>query len=355
MTTGHKDMHAAPLGIALVIWVVLSVMGALEAMTGGPSVSTLLDVSYGKGPAQVGALRARELDPSSPPLCPAMFQMTHDGSLWVLDSVNARILEFRDGKQVACTAAGGPRKIPNLFGVTRRAVFVGGTERRDDMPAGLLWRYDRVRQTSEAVDLDLPEGRRFTPIGIVPLGSTESQLLIYGSSHPDNESAAVAIDEKGSIKSVCQSAGAVLQYMAAADGSIWRVSPGGEQQADHVPILIQRRQAADKVWESISSASIPRRPLLSAQRKQARLRPLGVDSEGRVAVALFEGRPASVRFVRLSISGEILSAVTLEELGMAPAPLYSFFAAEHYQLLPDGSVLAQYATPERYRIIRVVF
>jgi len=52
----------------------------------------------------------------------------------------------------------------------------------------------------------------------------------------------------------------------------------------------------------------------------------------------------------------VLASVTLEELGMASGPLYQRHPeCMAFQLLPGGSVLAQYATVERYRILRLDF
>ena len=102
------------------------------------------------------------------------------------------------------------------------------------------------------------------------------------------------------------------------------------------------------------SGAFPRRPELSAQLKRAMSTPLGIDTAGAAVVVLFEGRPLSPRFLRLSPSGEA-AAVTLEELGMDSAPLGTFFPSQHFQLLPDGSILAQYTTPDQYRIIQLTF
>ena len=367
----HQRILAMLLGTALIIWLVLSVVAAPRATAAAPSVSTLLDLSYGDGRDEVGALEAHELDPSSPPLSPAMCRMMQDGTIWVLDTVNARILEFRGGQQVACISTASFQKIPHYFGVTRSAVFLAKQGRRDDMPAGFLWRYDRADQTSRVIDLDLPDGRRFSPMSVAPLGSSGTQLLVCGSTYPDLKDAAVAIDEGGSISFVREGEHGSIPFMAAADGTVWQMISAAEQQENSVPVLVEQWQPVDgswpvlieqwqpldRSWTSVCSTSLPGRQLPSADAAHILLMPLGVDEQQRITVALYEGRPSSLRFIRVSPSGEILAAVGLEDFGFVdpqppgrpvprPAPI---------QLLPDGSILAQYASPDRYRIIRITF
>ena len=321
-----------------------------------PSAATVLDLPYGEATGQVGFLPAGALDPSSHPLGPAHFQMTEDGSIWVLDTVNARILEFRGGEQVSSISADVFQRFPDLFGVTRSAVFLAKQGRRDDMPAGFLWRYDRAEQTSRVIDLDLPDGRRFLPMRTLPLGSSGSGLLICGSTYPNLKDAAIAIDEKGSISSVSEGDCGATPYMAAADGTVWRVILDGEQLEAATPVVAQRWSASERRWTSAFSALLPRRPELSSQRQNARIVSLGVDARDRIAVALFEGKnPGSVRFLRLSTSGELLAAITMEELGKQPSPVYDFFPSEAFQLLSDGSILTRYATADRYCILQITF
>jgi hypothetical protein len=334
---------------------------------GAPSLSVLLELPYGDGPGQVGVLEKGALHPGSLAVFPAMCQMTGDGSIWVLDTVNARVLEFRDGKQVSYISTASFHKRPHYFGVTRSALFLAKQGRRDDMPAGFLWRYDRADQTCRVVNLDLPDGRRFSPMKVTPLGSAGTQLLIWGGTYPDLKDAAVAIDEEGSISLVSEREHGPTPFMAAADGTIWQMIPAREHQGESAavlveqwqpvdgrwPVLIKQWQPAKGSWTSVCSTSLPARQLPAAEAAHVGLTPLGVDEQQRITVALYEGRPSSLRFIRLSPSGEILAAVGLQDFGFVD-PL-AVHQPGPVQLLPDGSILAQYATPERYQILRISF
>ena len=68
----------------------------------------------------------------------------------------------------------------------------------------------------------------------------------------------------------------------------------------------------DGSWISVCSTSLPARQLPVAElAAHVGLIPLGVDERQRIAVALYEGRPSSLRFIRLSPSGEVLAATAL--------------------------------------------
>jgi hypothetical protein len=363
-------MPAVLAGSLLLIWWLLATVACPQA-AGAPGMSMLLELSYGDGPAQVGALEAGELDPGSWPVSPAMCQMTGDASIWVLDSANARVLEFRGGEQVGCISTASFQRIPDDFGVTPSAVFLAKQGARDDMPAGFLWRYDRADQTSRVIDLELPDGRRFLPMRVAPLGSAGTQLLMCGSTYPDLKHAAVAIDEQGSITLVSEGEHGSIPFMAAADGSVWQIISAREDGAESVPVLVEQWrpvdgswpvlleqwQPADSSWTSVCSTSLPGRRLPSGEAERILLMPLGVDEQERITAAVYEGRPSSLRFLRLSRSGEILAAVGLADFGFVDpqAPGRVVPRPEPVQLLPDGSILAQYASPERYSIIRLTF
>lgn len=338
----------------LVTSVALLIAGILcspSASAATPVVGTVLEVPYGKGAGEVGALSAGELDPSSPPMCPAMFQMTQDGAIWVLDTVNARILEFRDGQQVASIDVSDFSEGPDYFGVTAGAVFVLKQAQRDDMPAGLVLRFDRLTSATATLSLDLPDGRRFLPLGVMPLGTSETQLIVHGSTWPDPHGATVAIGQDGKTVWVEEN----KTGMPGADGAVWLLKRDGKETDSQLPVFIEKYDMVTEEWRSVASAILPKRPELAGQRGQALLLPLGVDASGVAAVVLFEGSPLSPRVLRISTATGAVQALTLEDLGWDSAPLTRFFASEHYRLLPDGSILAQYATPQRYSIIRLTF
>jgi len=78
--------------LAFGVFCVLPVVAAV------PRVEVVLDVAYGSGRAEVGVARSGNDCDCWVPVWPAMFQMTAYETLWVLDTVNSRVLAFRDGK-----------------------------------------------------------------------------------------------------------------------------------------------------------------------------------------------------------------------------------------------------------------
>jgi hypothetical protein len=335
-------------------------VGLLVATSAGdalavPRVEVVLSLSYGSGPGQVGATKSGEPVPEAFPQCPEMFWMTQDGLIWVLDTVNSRLLAFRDGKQSIEISTREVEKRPRFFGVTRGAVFlVQGVN--VDGPKCRLVRIDRASLQTSTGDLRLPDGRRFLPQKVMPLGQADEMLLISGCTYPSEEGGSVVVDSDGKLVSVQLDGGHTYgsNHMPAADGGVWRMARLDLDEQTEVPVTLERYGAETEAWTMAFSGAFPRRPELSAQRKRAMSTPLGIDTAGAAVVVLFEGRPLSPRFLRLSPSGEA-AAVTLEELGMDSAPLGTFFPSQHFQLLPDGSILAQYTTPDQYRIIQLTF
>jgi len=320
-----------------------------------PRVEVVLSLPYGSGPGQVGATKAGDPVPEATPECPAMFWMTQQGIIWVLDSVNSRVLAFRDGKQIVEICTRDVEKLPQLFGVTRGAVFVVQIVNVNG-PECRLVRYDPAGHQSTSSDLRLPDGRPFLPMKVMPLGREDETVLISGRTHPSEAGGSLVLDSDGKIVSVQVEEGPSYgsTHMPAADGTVWRMVGLDLDEETEVPLTLERYDADTKAWTKVSSRALPRRPQLWAQRKQAFLAPLGVDADGAAAVVLSEGTPLSPRFLRLGPSGEV-AALTLEDLGVDSAPLGTFFAPQHFQLLPDGSILAQYASPERYQVTRLVF
>ena len=102
-------------------------------------------------------------------------------------------------------------------------------------------------------------------------------------------------------------------------------------------------------WKSVIKSTLPRREELSKQQKSAIRNPLGMDRYGRTVIVLSEGKPSSSRFFWISKSGNIEKTITQEELGLNSVIFL------HYQLLPDGNILAQYLDlkNKRYRIIQI--
>ena len=313
-----------------------------------PRAEFVLDLPYGTGQGCVGSTRAHEPDKSAPPMCPEMFQMTADGTLWVLDTVNSRVLSFKDGSQTAEISTLGFRKSPALFGVTGGAVFVARTA-GDNGPVGLLLRCARGSSARETVRLELADGTRFLPLRVMPLGAEGNALLLNGTRTSPEAGASAVVDDSGSVTRLVQDD----RCIPAPDGSVWRLRAIEDSQPSEVTFALEKYNTQTQVWDIRAQGSLPRRAELYAQRKRPNLRPIGVDQEGGAVAVLLEGKPLSPRFIRVTPTGAVAAAVTLEDLGFDSKPLTRHFATEHYQLLADGSVLAQYATPERYRIIRI--
>lgn len=319
-----------------------------------PSASYALVLPYGEGAGQVGVVSSGERDPNEPPLCPAMFQMARDGTLWVLDSINSRILAFNQGVQTRSTSLCDFAKTPQLFGVTRSAVLAFRQTKRNEMPAGSMFRFDLATQTEITLDLDLPDGRRSCPVAVSPLGAENARLLVSGKTWPDNKTVSVLLNEYGDVISVLEDTGG-FSLLPAADGSIWGLQGAGAETEAALPVTAKKYDLPRSTWQEVSSMVLPKRPELAAQRSEARLHSLGVDSRGIAAAVLFKGKPGQPRFVRFPVSGGPPLAFTLEDIGLDSAPLTKHFANECYQLLPDGSILAQYAAPQRYQVLRISF
>jgi len=312
-------------------------------------VEVVLDLPYGSGSGSVGATKAGETGPGAPPKCPEMFQMTEDGTLWVLDTVNSRILAFSGGKQVMDLSTADLKKSPRLFGVTRNAIWVKNTVNVGSAPVFYLLRYDRETLECKAVNLRAADGTQFDPLRIIPLGTDETTLLINAVQSSDSSQTSIVLNQEGA-SAQSQPDG---DSIPGADGSVWRLKPLDDARPADFPFTIDRYDIEKKTSQPMIQGVLPRRTALSQQRENALVRALGIDGSGRAVAVLYEGRPLSPRFFQIVASGEVLNAVTLEDLGFDSAPLGKYFATEHYQLLRDGSVLAQYATPDRYRIIRI--
>ena len=333
---------------------VCGIPGRMQGSANVPSASYALVLPYGAGTRAVGMVSSGERDPSEPPLCPAMFQMAHDGTLWVLDSINARILGFNEGVQTRSVSLTDFAKGPQLFGVTRSAVLAFRQSRRNDMPAGAMLRFDLATQTETTVDLDLPDGTPFSPWGVSPLGGENARLLVSGTTSPHNRTVSLVLDERGNVTGVMEDTSG-FSLLPGADGSVWGLQRADTETEAALPVTLKKYDFLRSAWQDVCSITLPKRAELAAQRAKVRLRSLGVDSRGIAAVVLFEGRPGQPRFVRFPVPGGPAVAFTLEDLGLDSAPLTKHFANECYQLLPDGTILAQYATPERYQILRISF
>lgn len=356
---GLKRALLALLLAGAVIMVALPMLtmanGNADQAAGQPRAEVILDLPYGTGTGSVGATTAGQPVPSSPPYCPEMFQMTRDGTLWVLDTVNSRVLAFKDGEQSAEISTLAINKRPSLFGVTRDAVWVKKTTNlKDKGPMFSLLRCDRSSMEWKTIKLEMPDGVQFDPLEIMPLGTAETALLINGMQYMANipgsiVNASMVLDQERNVVRVLQGGGSI----PAADGSIWRFRSIDSSLPAELPFVLDKYNGQSNQWETVIDGALPRRAELSQLREKALTRPLGIDEQGRALVILYEGKPLSQRFIRIASSGVVTNILALEELGLDSAPLGKYFVPEHYQLLPDGSVLAQYATPERYRIMRI--
>ncbi|HUV03858.1 MAG TPA: hypothetical protein VMX94_01985 [Armatimonadota bacterium] len=358
---GSKRALAVLFVVGIAVIVMLSMLTAADMnvarLADQPRVDVVLDLPYGSGSGSVGATKVGEPDTSAPPYCPEMFQMTSDGTLWVLDTVNSRVLAFKDGKQSAEISTLELKKRPSLFGVTRDAVWIKkAANLKEKGPVFSLLRYDRISLAWETVKLELPGGAQLDPLRIMPLGAQETALLITGMQYPADipgsaVNASIVLDQKGNVVAVQQDGTSI----PAADASVWRFRATDTTLPAELPFVLDKYNSQSEKWETVAQGALPRRAELSRLREKALTLPVGMDEQGRAVVILFEGKPLSQRFIRIAPSGAVANAVTLEELGYDSAPLGKYFAASHYQVLPDGSVLAQYANPERYRIIRIYF
>ena len=149
-----------------------------------------------------------------------------------------------------------------------------------------------------------------------------------------------------------------------ADGAVWWFKPTNLEKPDAVPFVLEKYHSQDKTWKTVGQGALPRRKETSGKRRIADVEPLGVDAQGRAAVVFGEGnyiaqfasKIDSIRFVRISSRGTILNTLSPEKIGLDGAILNGkYFSYKHYQLMPDGSILAQYATLDRYKILRIHF
>ncbi len=322
-----------------------------------PRFDVVLDLPYGSGRGEVGATRPGNDCDCWVPVWPAMFQMTPDGTLWVLDTVNSRVLAFRDGEQTAELSTLPQEKWPRLFGVTRDAIWIEHTVTRtkEHGPQFVLLRYDRRSAAWDTVSLKLPSGPQLSLSSISPLGRNDTSLLLtgvpyLGASYGYGTSAAAVMDQSGDLAVIDRQSAVVCP---AADGSLWRCKQVGSTQPAHVAVAVYRYDPARRTWEGVRRLNLPRRQELYEQRKSALAGLLGLDEQGRFIFSLSEGKPSSRRYFVVSPSGSVAKSVTFEELKSASPELRAYSSWSHLQFLPDGSILAQYASPERYRILRM--
>lgn len=330
--------------------------------TVSPQVTVVLDVPYGSESESVGKIDLG--DPalgSGPPMCPQMFQMTNDGMLWVLDTVNSRVLAFKDGKQVDEVSTSEIKRWPNLFGVTKTAIWIKKTTRHPGTTSRFsLLRYDRADKKWRDVVLQLPDGLQLDPLRISTKGLNDTSLLLFGSldygaksrslDTPESTYASIVINDDGKITRVDK--GDIV--LPSADDDAWVLSVDDNPKPT-IPYTLKKYDPKAQTWNSILEDALPRRPELSGARKEAIVHPIALDSQLRIALVVSEGIPLSQRFMRISITGNVLSATTLEDLGWESGPLSMYPTTANYQLLPDGSILAHYANKDRYRIIRITF
>lgn len=354
-------LGVAAVGFSLAVLAAMVSTGSLGwSVEGGERVETVLDIPYGSQQGEVGVKLADEYGPGSPPACPEAFQVTQDGVVWVLDTVNSRVLSFRNGKQESGISTVGVADRPMAFGIVRDALFVVKRPSRLEPVGAKLMRYDFADRRWSGVSLRTADGRTLSPEFIRPIGNDDSALLVSGTVRPGEEegtSGAVVLDQDGNILTeVAPSNGVPPTYVPGADGAVRRVPRIKQQQPTQVPVTVESWGNDTKSWTETLAMSLPLSPELSTiEGALSVFRPCGVDSSGRLVATLSEGRPLFPRFVQIAPTGEVLHFLSPAALGLDPSPLSMNFPAQHYQMAPDGSLLAQYATKDRYKVIKVCF
>lgn len=338
----------------------LALCAAADGATTQSRVEVVLDLPYGSGSGSVGKVELG--DPrlgSGPPVVPRMFQMTTDGTLWVLDTVNSRVLAFKDSIQVVEVSTLGFQKWPSVFGVTRDAIWVANTVNvKGKGPVFSLYHYDQSGSTWETRNLEVQNGAQFYPLKIRPFG-TDDTLLIDGSLYGGGTSSEPQGATYASI--VLNGEGTIVQFLLGEwpipgmEGSVWRFEVLDDMMPSEIPFSLTKYNAVSKEWNTPVTGRLPRQPELSVPLKEASVHPIGLDKQGRLVVVVSEGILYPQRFIQALPTGEVVKALTLEDLGFRSRTLSEYPYTVKYQLLPDGSILAQYASADRYRIIRIFF
>lgn len=320
-----------------------------------PQSEILLDLSYGSGDNEVGKTCAGEIDASSPAECPAMFQMTPDGAIWILDTVNSRVVKYENSKQVKAISTEVIQKWSAVFGISADTLWIKAIADKENQKWGLVsLNIDNFKQNN--IVLKLSDISYLDPLKITPLNTIQSQIIAYGtavSTDGKNSTESMILNHEGEIISRY----ADKNVFAGMDGSIWSFEITNSKLRNEAPFVISKYNDEEGVWETTANGSLPRQSQLYEQKKSIISNVLGMDNKGNITIALYEGKPLSLRFIRISDKGEIQNIVNLSDIGLDQEIIGGkyFAPSEHYQLLPDGSILAKYATLERFKIVKITF
>jgi hypothetical protein len=173
---------------------------------------------------------------------------------------------------------------------------------------------------------------------------------IIGKQFQGNSFASVVINADGQVTAIIPD----VSSIPGNDGSIWRFRVLDNTIEGELPFAIDKYDFEKNNWQFNTQGSITRRANLYKQNKEAFIRPIGVDQYGRMTIKISEGFPLSPRFIRIGNNGKIESDIRFEDFNFDPKPLTWYFPSECYQLLTDGSILALYASPDRFKIIRII-
>lgn len=271
-----------------------------------PGFEVILDLPYGSGPGEVG--KSVGESPGPPPVSPELFQMRPDGTIWVLDTMNSRVLAFKDGKQVNEIAT--PSKYPSLLGVTTNSMWIR-------YRGYALSRYDFKTSKWETIPLKLPSGEEVGPLEIRPIGAEQTAVLVTGMVYlgvsGPLSTVTLMLDQNGKLIRILQS-----DSIPGADGAIWRFKPTNLEKPDAVPFVLEKYHSQDKTWKTVGQGALPRRKEVSRKRRTEDVEALGVDTQGRVAVVFGEGNYTtqfaskidSIRLMRISSRGTVLDSIT---------------------------------------------
>lgn len=343
-----KQLISGLLGFAAIIIMLVPRCAIAAQDIGNTKVKVVLDLPYGTGFGAVG----KKITQHFPPLCPAMFQMMPDGTIWVLDTVNSRVLAFKNGRQIRRISTAKHRLGPRIFGVTGNSVFVQSYGKPSNGPVFLLLDYDaKSGALRRSIRMKIRNGVQLDPLEIQPLGGSPAKLLISGSPSPSYaaEFTSAIYNDKGVIERVIPRDGLI----SMADGGIAKFEITDQSYPNVLPFTVSKYDIKTGGWKNIIDGVIPRREDLYAQRHEITYDALGIDRYGRLALVLYEGRPpCSPIFMWITPSGEVLRSATLEDLGWDSSTL-SMFESDHFQLASNGDILIQYTDQKRYRILSI--
>jgi len=285
-------------------------------------------------------------------MAPQAFQYTSDGTLWILDSLNNRVVAFRGGTLAETISTERLVYRPRLFAVSGAYLYLA-----DGAEWGTrLYRWDEGRYGWMGGLTD-PNGDRLFTTRMH--GLWDGKVLLTGTAHPwelsdetqpASQFFAAVLDPTGvRVAYYKPTEGAAV---ADPQGRIYFARALADQEADRLPMRVLAERG-DGSWYTVHSFVLPRNPELAAQRPRAIRIPLGFDLEGNFYVALEEGRSLRTTFFRVDPQGQVTASATTEQLGIDDTGISELFDCEGYQVLADGSILAMYPVREEFRICKI--